>query len=133
MGHHGEIVMRSRREAKLSLSLLSSRWRTIRAPAGRAPHDLHHVRMPFLDQADGGTHRRLHASLQGAERHVTACDGPLRSPSDRQTDEGDLVDGDLEVSLLAPHVAPNTIAHREEVYARAVHDLGHLVVVHDRG
>ena len=93
--------------------------------------ELDHVRPCLLDDADCGTNGRLDAGLKRAVGKVAAHQRARDAAADGLAGEDHLVQRDLELRLLAPHVHADGIADGDNVDARPVHDLRHRVVVRD--
>ena len=71
--------------------------------------------------------------LQRPVGHVAADQRAIDAAPHALADEQHLVERDLELAALPPHVGADRIADRDDVDAGAVDDLRHLVVVDDDG
>ena len=93
--------------------------------------ELHHVRSPILDEPRRCAHRSVRALLHRTVWEITADEGALDAPPDSLAGEQHVVERDLQLASLPPHVDADRITNGDDVDACPIDDLRHLIVVHD--
>ena len=93
--------------------------------------ELHHVRSSILDQPRRSAHRSFHALLHRTVWEITADKSALDAPPDSLAGKQHLVERDLQLAPLPPHVDADRITNGDDVDPCPIDDLRHLIVVHD--